>query len=238
MTLRAENETYDIANKTVWCQERDTKVANIIKTPPPALRRTQSEEGGLDALVANVIKAPPAALRRTQSEEGGLDALAPAREVPKMMKSRSVDYELCQIYDTVKPPHTKVRDDKTSYPGYPMKGLPSLYTNDMLSSSDALYTSLYIQSELGCGSAYDVPRKAALGYSVPHVKKRKGNQKHKGRSDEALTNPEEAQIWSDFNQHYDTPKCRNTNKNSLLYDRPRIQIHLGGVSPVNENSAI
>ena len=260
LTLRVENETYDIANETVLHPKGERKVANV-------------------------IKVPPSALRRTQSQEGSLDALATIWEAPKMVKSRSADYELCQIYDTVRP-LTKVRDDKssgfnkTSHPGYPMKGLSSLSCNDTQASSDVLYTSLYIQSELDCGSVYDVPKKAALGYSVPDVKRRKENLEYKGRSDEVLTHPEEAQtlseldcgsaydvpkkaalgysvpdvkrrkenleykgrsdevlthseeaqILTDFSEHYDTPKCRNTSKtSSLLYNQPSIQIHHGEV---------
>ena len=88
-----------------------------------------------------------------------------------------------------------------------MKKLLSSCTD--IPSSSILYASLYANSDHG--SAYDEPRKTALAYSVPDMKKKRENkQESKERSFEATTNPEEALVFNDFNGHYDTPKCKYT----------------------------
>ena len=63
--------------------------------------------------------------------------------------------------------------NKLSYPGYPMKELLPSCTD--VPSSSMLYASLYADSDHG--SAYDVPRKAALAYSVPDVKRKERRSK-------------------------------------------------------------
>ena len=95
-----------------------------------------------------------------------------------------------------------------------------------------LYVSLYADTCSEYGSVYDVPRKAALTYSVPDVKKKK--EKKQGNKEEsqyeATINPEETLVFDDYKGHYDIPKCKytadqensaNSNVNSL-YDQPRM----------------
>lgn len=219
--LQVENQNYEIENKKL-CSQQDT-VANITVSAA-TLRRTQSQEDNLDVVTFDTFK-PKLKEKRSISWSS-------AWETSTIAASRSVDRELSQIYDIVKPA-TKVRDErdlgfsKLSYPGYPMKELLPSCTD--IPSSSMLYASLYADSDHG--SAYDVPRKAALAYSVPDVKKkREKKQESKEWSNEAITNPEEMLMLNDFTGHYDTPKCKYTadqeitvrSNVSSLYDQPRI----------------
>ena len=206
---------------------------------------------GTGASAINLTTASEVTLRRTRSQEGNLDVVTFETFKPKLKEkrsiswstawetstvaaSRSVDRELSQIYDTVKPLATNARDEramgfsKLSHPGYPIRELlPSMYTD--APSSLMLYASLHADNDHH-GSTYDVPRRAALAYSVPDVKKRREKeQESKKQSYNTTVNPEEMSMFNDFNGHYDTPKCKYTvdkettaNSNiSSLYDQPR-----------------
>ena len=214
-------------------------------------QKRMQHQTSMDANGASAIRltSAPVTMRRTKSQEDNLDVVTFETFKPKLKEkrsiswssawgtstiaaSRSVDRELSQIYDIVKPV-TKVRDErdlgfsKLSYPGYLMKELLPSCTD--ITSSSILYASLYANSDHG--SAYDVPRKAALAYSVPDVKKkREKKEETKKWSDDSITNPEEMLMLNDFNGHYDTPKYKYTadqeitarSNVSSLYDQPRI----------------
>ena len=68
-------------------------------------------------------------------------------------------------------------------------------------------------------------------YNIPNVKKkRRKKQESKEWRDKATINQEELLMLSDFNGHYDTPKCKYTTDREItassnvssLYDQPRI----------------
>ena len=215
--LQVENQIED---------ERVQSQRDNIRVSAAALRRTQSQEENLNVVTFETFK-PKLKEKRSISWSS-------AWQTSTLSTSRSVDREQPQIYDTVKP-ITKVKDERClgfnrlCHPGY-SKHEPLSSFSDVASSS-VLYMSLYADTCSDYGSAYDVPRKAALTYSVPDVKKkRRKKQESKEESYEATTNPEETLMFDDYKGHYDTPKCKDTtdqeniaNSNvSSLYDQPRI----------------
>ena len=209
----------------------------------------------VDAGTSTIKPAPAAAgscnMRRTKSQKDNLDVVTFETFKPKLEGKRSISWSSawettmttaasrstdCELYDTVTPA-AKVRAherdlefSKLSYPGCPMKDpLPSC-TDAVSSSSSMLYASLCIDST-DYGSVYDVPKKEALAYAIPDVKKKRGKkQESKDWSDEATINPDETSMLNNFRGHYDTPKCKyitekeiTTSSNvSSLYDQPRI----------------
>ena len=112
-----------------------------------------------------------------------------------------------------------------------------LPSHNDIPSSDFLYASLNAESDFG--SAYDVPRKAALAYSVPDIKKKREKLENKKLGDITIANPEETLMLHDFEGHYDIPKCKYTNETttnnvSSLYDQPRFQFNHGEVATANK----
>ena len=175
MKLNVENQNYEIEDEGVKCQ--GDKVADIKLLSAAALRRTKSQENNLDVVTLETLKPK-------LKEEQSASWTSPC-EASKMATSRSVDLEPSQIYDTVTPVlFAKAREErslgynKLSHPSYPTDEL--LSCNDVPSSS-LLYASLNADYESELGSAYDVPRKAALTYSVPDVKKKLRSKKVRGR---------------------------------------------------------
>ena len=199
----------------------------ISPTPAPeTMRRTKSQKDDLDVVTFESFKP--------KLKEKLSISWSSAWETSTLATSRSVDREQSEIYDTVKPV-AKVKDERSlgfnrlCHTGY-SKHEPLSSFSDVPSSS-MLYASLYADTGSDYGSAYDVPRKAALTYSVPDVKKKRGKkQENKEESYEATTNPEETLMFDDYKGHYDTPKWKYTtdqentaNSNvSSPYDQPRI----------------
>ena len=218
-------------------------------------RRQQQRQTSIDAGTSTIKPAPAAAgscnMRRTKSQKDNLDVVTFDTFKPKLEGKRSISLSSawettmtteasrstdCELYDTVTPA-AKVRADerdqgfsKLSYPSCPMKDpLPSC-TDAISSSSSMLYASLCIDST-DYGSVYDVPKKEALAYAIPDVKKkREKKQESKDWSDPDTVNPEEMSMLDNFRGHYDTPKCKyitekeitTSSKVSSLYDQPRI----------------
>ena len=219
-------------------------------------KRQQQRQTSVDAGTSTIKPAPAAAgscnMRRIKSQKDNLDVVTFETFKPKLEGKRSISWSSawetamttaasrstdCELYDTVTPA-AKVRADerdlgfcKLSYPGCPMKDpLPSC-TDAIPSSSSMLYASLCIDST-DYGSVYDVPKKEALAYAIPDMKKkREKKQENKDWSDNADTvNPEEMSMLDNFRGHYDTPKCKyitekeitDSSKVSSLYDQPRI----------------
>lgn len=192
---------------------------------PVTMRRTKSQEDSLDDVTVETFK-PKCKLIEKRSI-----SWSSAWETSTITASRSVDRELSQIYDVVNPV-TKVNDERDL--GFSQLSYPGCPTKELLPSCDAssmLYASLYAVSDHG--SAYDVPKKAALTYSVPEVKKKREKKEEsscKEQSYEAIINPEEIVMLNDFKGHYDTPKSKHRPDKEItssvtissLYDQPRI----------------
>ena len=209
--------------------DTSTRTPAIQLTPgaaPVIMRRTKSQEDSLDDVTVETFK-PKCKLIEKRSI-----SWSSAWETSTITASRSVDRELSQIYDVVNPV-TKVNDERDL--GFSQLSYPGCPTKELLPSCDAssmLYASLYAVSDHG--SAYDVPKKAALTYSVPEVKKKREKKEEsscKEQSYEAIINPEEIVMLNDFKGHYDTPKSKHTPDKeitsscgnvSYLYDQPRI----------------
>ena len=235
MKLNVENQNYEIEDEGVKCQ--GSTVADIKLLSPAALRRTKSQENNLDVVTIETFKPK-------LKEERSASWTSPC-EASKIATSKSVDLEPSQIYDTVTSVlFAKAREErnlgynKLSHPGYPTDEL--LSCNDVPSSS-LLYASLNADYESELGSAYDVPRKVALAYSVPDVKKKRKKQESKGQSDEPITNPEEMLTFYDYEGHYDVPKCKYTDETTAnnigsLYDQPRIKFNYGEVPAAIEKT--
>ena len=220
-------------------------------------RRQQQPQTSTDAGTSTIKPAPAAAgsynnnMRRTKSQKDNLKVVTFETFKPKLERKRSISLSSawetamttaasrstdCELYDTVTPA-AKVRADerdlgfsKLSYPGCSMKDpLPSC-TDAIPSSSSMLYASLCIDST-DYGSVYDVPKKEALTYAIPDMKKkREKKQESKDWSDADTVNPEEMPMLDNIRGHYDTPKCKYItekeitagSKVSSLYDQPRM----------------
>ena len=233
--LNVETQNYEIEDGKIKCQGQGGTIADIKSAA--ALRRTKSQESNLDVVTLETFKPK-------LKEERSASWTSPC-ETSKKANSKSVDLEPSQIYDTVTSVlFAKAREErnlgynKLSHPCYPTDEL--LSCNDVPSSS-LLYASLNADYESELGSAYDVPRKAALTYSVPDVRTKRERQESKEQSDEAITNSEETLIFNDYEGHYDVPKCKYTDETTAnnigsLYDQPRIKFNHGEVPAAIEKS--